>query len=202
MCTSRSVPARLPPGCACSNSCARAASPPRGTSAGTKAWPTDGVSRPCCGRSTGCSSTSARPGSTPAASTLAQAVPRWRRLAPRTVVKHGSRGAFAIVGGGVLRVAAPEVRVVDTTGAGDAFNGGFLAALVRGRDVKDCLRLGVHVGSLSTRAAGGIDGVPSRAEIDEVLGPGVLRLGAWGLARGKGWSWVLKGRSLMTQPPV
>jgi len=99
------------------------------------------------------------------ASTLAQAVTRWRRLAPCTVVKHGSRGAFAIVGGGMLRVAALEVRVVDTTGAGDAFNGGFLAALVRGRDVKDCLRLGVHVGSLSTRAAGGIDGLPSRAEM-------------------------------------
>jgi sugar/nucleoside kinase (ribokinase family) len=68
----------------------------------------------------------------------------------------------------MLRVTAPRVGVVDTTGAGDAFNGGFLAALVRGRDLSDCLRLGVHVGSLSTRAAGGIDGLPRGAEMDDL----------------------------------
>jgi ribokinase len=103
------------------------------------------------------------------ASTLAKAVTCWRGLARHTVVKQGQRGACAIVDGAMLRVAAPRVGVVDTTGAGDAFNGGFLAALVRGRDVSDCLRLGVHVGSLSTRAAGGIDGLPSRAGMNDVL---------------------------------
>ncbi len=70
----------------------------------------------------------------------------------------------------MLRVPAPKVKVVDTTGAGDAFNGGFLAALVQGRDVSDCLRLGVRIGSLSTRAAGGIDGLPQGAEVHDVLG--------------------------------
>ena len=93
-------------------------------------------------------------------------------MARHTVVKHGARGAFALVDGAVLRVPAPKVKVVDTTGAGDAFNGGFLAALVQGRDVSDCLRLGVRIGSLSTRAAGGIDGLPQGADIDEGLGLG------------------------------
>ena len=100
------------------------------------------------------------------AATLTQAAARWRTMARRTVVKRGARGAFALVDGAVLRLPAPEVRVVDTTGAGDAFNGGFLAALVRGREVGDCLRLGVRIGSLSTRAAGGIDGLPQGADMD------------------------------------
>jgi sugar/nucleoside kinase (ribokinase family) len=108
------------------------------------------------------------------ASTLRQATACWRTMARRTVVKRGPRGAVALVDGAVLRVPVPSVKVIDTTGAGDAFNGGFLAALVRGRDVNDCLRLGVRVGSLSTRAAGGIQGLP-RGEDIEVLG---FRLGA------------------------
>ena len=101
------------------------------------------------------------------ASTLAQATARWHTMARHTVVKHGARGAFALVDGAVLRVPAPRVRVVDTTGAGDAFNGGFLAALVQGRDVSACLRAGVRIGSLSTRAAGGIDALPRGAEVGD-----------------------------------
>ena len=99
------------------------------------------------------------------ASTLTQATARWRTMARHTVVKTGARGAFALADGAVLRVPAPRVKVVDTTGAGDAFNGGFLAALVQGRDVSDCLRLGVRIGSLSTRAAGGIDGLPQGRDV-------------------------------------
>lgn len=98
------------------------------------------------------------------APTLAQAARRWRSLARNLVVKQGARGAFAQAAGIVVRAAAPRVEVVDTTGAGDAFNGGFLAALVRGQSVKACLRAGVRVGSLSTRAAGGIDALPRRPD--------------------------------------
>ncbi len=103
-------------------------------------------------------------------STLAQAATRWRTMARHTVVKRGARGAIALVDGAVLRVPAPKVKVVDTTGAGDAFNGAFLTALVHGRDVSDCLRFGARIGSLSTRAAGGIDGLPRGGDMDEVLG--------------------------------
>ena len=53
-----------------------------------------------------------------------------------------------------------SVRAVDTTGAGDAFNGGFLAARLAGRTPKPSLRAGNRMGALSTRAAGGIDGLP------------------------------------------
>jgi sugar/nucleoside kinase (ribokinase family) len=94
------------------------------------------------------------------APTLAQARRRWPTLARRTVIKQGARGAIAVVDGALFRAPARRVRVVDTTGAGDAFNGGFLAALVAGEPVGACLRAGVRMGSLSTRAAGGLDGLP------------------------------------------
>ena len=99
------------------------------------------------------------------ATTLAGAIVRWRSLARQSVIKRGARGAMAIANGGVVRAPAIRVGVVDTTGAGDAFNGGFLAALLAGQRLAACLRAGVRLGSLSTRAAGGLDGLPSREEL-------------------------------------
>jgi sugar/nucleoside kinase (ribokinase family) len=98
------------------------------------------------------------------ATSLAHATRRWRARARNVVVKQGARGAFALSDGAIVRAAAPDVKVADTTGAGDAFNGGFLAALVRGQSVQACLRAGVRVGSLSTRAPGGVDALPRRLD--------------------------------------
>src|SRR5581483_4432970 len=74
--------------------------------------------------------------------TLRAAIERWRSARARVVVKLGAGGSW-IVGGGVeVRAPAPRVRrVVDSTGAGDAFNGGFLAAVLRGRTLRDALAL-------------------------------------------------------------
>jgi sugar/nucleoside kinase (ribokinase family) len=96
------------------------------------------------------------------AATLARACARWPLLTRRTVIKRGARGALVLDGAGMLRAAALRGTVVDTTGAGDAFNGGFLAALLAGAPLAACLRAGVRLGSLSTRAAGGLEGLPHR----------------------------------------
>ena len=97
--------------------------------------------------------------------TLRTAVQRWRTLAQRTVIKLGARGAMAISGEAVIRRSGTRVAVVDTTGAGDAFDAGFLAARLANRSVDDALRLGNHVGAQSTRRAGGIDGLPERGRL-------------------------------------
>jgi len=92
--------------------------------------------------------------------TLRDALDRWRR-APRPVVVKLGRLGSRIVGGGIdLRAAAPRARAVDTTGAGDAFNAGFLAAALRGESLQAALRLGNRIGALSTRRPGGIAGLP------------------------------------------
>lgn len=59
------------------------------------------------------------------------------------VITRGSRGALAHENGEHIEIrAAPVGRVVDTTGAGDLFAAGFLAARCRGRSLNDCLETG------------------------------------------------------------
>jgi sugar/nucleoside kinase (ribokinase family) len=64
------------------------------------------------------------------------------------VVKCGADGAVGIdADGGVVKAPAPEVKVVDTIGAGDVFNAGFLAALAEGKPLQACLEAGIRVAS-------------------------------------------------------
>ena len=94
--------------------------------------------------------------------TLRAAIGFWRRRARNAVIKLGRRGCRWVSKTLDLRAAAPRVRAVDTTGAGDAFNGGFLRGVLRGDSPGECLRAGNRVGALSTRAAGGVNALPRR----------------------------------------
>ncbi len=79
-------------------------------------------------------------------------------------VKYGTDGAFAVERDGTLtRVPALAVEAVDTTGAGDSFDAGFIAGFLDGRSVRDCLALGVAAGSLSTLGIGGTGAQPTLA---------------------------------------
>lgn len=60
-------------------------------------------------------------------------------------------------------------KVVETTGAGDAFNGGFAVALSEGRDVVEAVRFGCATAGISVTRAGTAPSMPSRAEIDALL---------------------------------
>jgi sugar/nucleoside kinase (ribokinase family) len=63
------------------------------------------------------------------------------------VMKRGADGASAWVDGKAMHYPAPAVDVVDTTGAGDAFNGGYLAACLRGAPIAEALAEGVELAS-------------------------------------------------------
>lgn len=62
--------------------------------------------------------------------------------------------------------------VVETTGAGDAFNGGFAVALSEGRDVVDAVRFGCATAGISVTRAGTAPSMPARAEIEALLAKG------------------------------
>ena len=80
------------------------------------------------------------------------------------VVKLGADGALAARGGEIVRVTAPEIEAVDTTGAGDSFDAGFLAAWLRGNDLAAALMLACACGALSTQRAGGTAAQPTLDE--------------------------------------
>ena len=89
---------------------------------------------------------------------------------PLVVVKRGRDGALLASGEGVLeRVSAYPVDAVDATGAGDAFDAGFLAGWLAGRSNADALRLAAISGAMSTRAVGGTESQATRAEVDAAL---------------------------------
>jgi sugar/nucleoside kinase (ribokinase family) len=84
------------------------------------------------------------------------------------LIKLGSRGAAMKVRGRSYEVASPIVDVIDTTGAGDAFDAGFIDALLDDADPVDCLRRACICGGLSTRLAGALQGLPLREEIGDI----------------------------------
>ncbi|MWA04100.1 carbohydrate kinase family protein [Actinomadura sp. LD22] len=80
------------------------------------------------------------------------------------VVKRGGEGAVALLDGETVRADAPSADPVDTVGAGDSFDAGFLAGWLDRGDLAHALALGAVCGALSTRAVGGTAGQPSLAE--------------------------------------
>ena len=85
----------------------------------------------------------------------------------RTVaLKLGQAGAGLLCDGNITFCEPLTVPSVDTTGAGDCFDGGFLFAWLRGDDPQNCLKAGTVCGALSTTCLGGIAGFPTVAEMD------------------------------------
>jgi len=85
---------------------------------------------------------------------------------PVVAVKRGGAGATAQRGAEVITTPPIPVTVVDTTGAGDSFNAGFVYGHLAGWSLTHTLAFAVACGSASTRAAGGIESQPT---LDEAL---------------------------------
>ncbi len=73
------------------------------------------------------------------------------------VIKRGSQGAMARVGKEKFNAFAPVVDTVDSVGAGDTFDAGFLHQFIRGAKIEDCLKYANIAGALSVTRAGGTE---------------------------------------------
>jgi sugar/nucleoside kinase (ribokinase family) len=73
------------------------------------------------------------------------------------VIKRGEKGVLARKGKESIEVAGLKIEAVDTIGAGDSFDAGFVHQFIRGAKIEDCLRYGNLAGALSTTRQGGTE---------------------------------------------
>jgi len=102
-------------------------------------------------------------------SDLDEAIQVLAGFCPLIVVKDGAGGAYACSGGEIVHAPAIPVTPLDTTGAGDCFNAGFVKAWLDGRPLLECLRWGNVVGGLSTLGMGGTGRVVTPTEVAQWL---------------------------------
>jgi ribokinase len=89
------------------------------------------------------------------------------------VVKLGAAGSIAIQNGKLVMAKSIRVRSIDATGAGDAFNGGFLHGHLAGWSLENCLRAGNVCGALATTAAGGSSAMPTLSKLRKLMNASV-----------------------------
>ena len=82
------------------------------------------------------------------------------------IITLGDKGLFYSNGKNDIYIKANKVKAIDTTGAGDAFNGAFSLALLRGKTIKECLEFSNTVAGLSTSKLGAGDSMPTLEEIN------------------------------------
>ena len=85
------------------------------------------------------------------------------------VITMGSAGAFVSDGTRGEMLAPPKVKAVDTTGAGDSFNGVLLTALAEGKDLFEAARYANVAGALSVTKPGAAPAMAYRADIDQMM---------------------------------
>ncbi len=106
------------------------------------------------------------------ATDVTRAARRLADLAGRVAVKLGAEGALGVRGEQTVRVPSIPVDVVDTVGAGDTFDAGFLYGFLHGWSLEQSLRLAAVCGALSTQSAGGIAAQPTLDEAIAVMDGG------------------------------
>ncbi len=85
------------------------------------------------------------------------------------VVKRGEQGALIVDEQGARPIATLRVDVVDTTGAGDCFDGAFAVALAEGQPLDAAARFATHAAALSCTRLGAQSAQPTRQEVEQAL---------------------------------
>jgi sugar/nucleoside kinase (ribokinase family) len=102
------------------------------------------------------------------APTAEAALERLATRCPCVAIRRGAAGAIGAAGSEVRVAGADAVEVVDTTGAGDAFNAGFLFGWLGGASLEASLAMGTVCGTASVGDFGGYRGVPREDELRRI----------------------------------
>lgn len=96
-----------------------------------------------------------------------QPIEHWLMEYPnKLIVTEGSRGGRFYDGELIVTIPAIETTVVDTTGAGDTFNGALAVALTEGQPLVEAIRFANRAAGLSIRALGAQGGMPTREQME------------------------------------
>ena len=96
------------------------------------------------------------------------------RRVPLVAIKCGKRGTLVQQGSQCWEVPAQLVTPIDTIGAGDSFNAGFLTAYLRGQSPEACAAFGNRTAALSTLRPGGVEAFCDPALLQELGVPATL----------------------------
>lgn len=83
------------------------------------------------------------------------------------VITDGGKGAWAYDGNEIVHEEALLIKTMDTTGAGDAFASGFLAAHIKGKFLRECVKWGIKNGASVAQHYGGVEGLLRAEEIEK-----------------------------------
>lgn len=83
------------------------------------------------------------------------------------VITDGERGAWAFDGNEIVHEESLLIKTVDTTGAGDAFASGFLAAHIKGKFLKGCVQWGIQNGASVAQYYGGVEGLLREEQMEK-----------------------------------
>ncbi len=86
-----------------------------------------------------------------------------------STITLGDRGSITMAGNKIFHTPAFRVEVVDTTGAGDVFHGGYIYGLLKKWDINDVVRFASAFAALKCRQLGGREGIPALSEVENFL---------------------------------
>jgi ribokinase len=85
------------------------------------------------------------------------------------IITLGKEGAVVVRDGQSQLFEPPKVSAVDTTGAGDVFSGGLMAALAKGKSLEEAIVFANHAAALSVTKLGVIEAIPNLAEVEKFI---------------------------------
>lgn len=85
------------------------------------------------------------------------------------VIKRGDKGAYITNGNECYDLKPFKVKCIDTTGAGDAFNAGFLYGFLKNKDINESGKIGNFVASCCIMERGAVKGLPDLSKIEKIF---------------------------------